>query len=268
MNLSLTEAERAHLAALGVAAGADGTLRATSGAAVDAGTAVALLSKASVSPSDFTRGPLLDGHAAASAGQWTIGAPGDGHVARTGPAGPPGPIGSGTADRGMSTDGDDGLVPGSDEDGEGVGPPDLAKMTPAAFRRHYLAAGHQSDSPANTGRRGMTAVPETASEAEPQGFTRGPLQAGHEADPPGNDPAGNNPHPGGTPAREVYGTAAGRYEANRGLDRTDHMLPSTSMRAGSEPQPARVAMPGDMRASSVPAAVQVAATKPAPGEMR
>jgi hypothetical protein len=227
-----------------------------------------LLGKAAPSPADFGRGYITEGHAAENAGQWIKGIPGQAPMARTGPAGPAGPLGSGTADRDM--DGDEGLgfVAGGDEDGEGVGPPDLAKMTPASFRRHYLAASHAAESPANTGRRGTTAVPETAREAEPQDFTRGPLQAGHAAVPPGNDPDGNNPNQPGTPAREVFGTAAGRYEMNRSADRTDHMMPSASMRAGAEPMPARVAMPADMRAASVPQAVQVQATKPAPGETR
>jgi hypothetical protein len=54
--------------------------------------------------------------------------------------------------------------------------------------------------------------------------------------------AGTISHPAATPAREVFGTAAGRYEMNRSLDRTDHMMPSASMRAGAEPVPLRVAM--------------------------
>jgi hypothetical protein len=213
MDLSLNEAEREHLAALGVVPGPDGALRGASGVLVSPGTAVALLSKAAISPRDFTRAPLRDGHAAAS--------------------------------------------------GDEV---DLAKMTPDAFRRHYLAAGHAAESPANTGARATTVIPETASHAEPQDFRRGPLQAGHEADPPGSDPAGNNPCPPGASAPEVYAAAERRWAANIAAAAAEHVTPSTMGPAA--PLPQRVMLPADMRAGSVPMAAQVHATRPAPGERR
>ena len=267
MNLSLTEAERVHLAALGVAAGSDGTLRSASGRPVDAGTAVVLLSKAAISPADFRRAPLLDGHAAHSAAQWTTGSPGQALMARPGPAGPAGAAGSGTADRDMGDDEGLDLVAGNDIDGSGVGPPDeVAKMTPAAFRRHYLAAGHSAESLANTGMRATTAVSDSAP-AEPQDFRRGWLQPGHQDADPANDPMGNNPHPGGTPGAVVYRTAAEQYGANQARLAAEHLMPSQHITA--EPAPSRpVMLPADMRASTVPVSVQAQATRPAPGEMR
>ena len=47
----------------------------------------------------------------------------------------------------MAGDDDDDLVPGGDEDGEGVGPPDaMAKgLVPSSFHRPFLAAGHQAN---------------------------------------------------------------------------------------------------------------------------
>jgi hypothetical protein len=270
--LSLSDGEREHLAAMGVTADSRGFLYSASGREVPAGVAVEMLSKAGISPSDFRRGPLTDGRAAHSAGQWTTGIPGSsGPMARTGPAGPPGPAGSGTGDRSMSggpagEDGDDDLVPGGDEDGEGVGPPDgMAKgMLPDRFMRPYLAAGHQADSPGTTGRRGTTAIPETASQVEPQDFDRGWIRPGHQEPPPDARPA-NNPQPPGSPGAGVYGAAAGVYQANQGQVRTEHLMPSQAVT--SMPAPSRPPMlPADMRASAVPQAVQVQATRPAPGE--
>jgi hypothetical protein len=269
--LSLSDGEREHLAGMGVTADSRGFLYSASGRRVDAGVALEMLSKGGVSPLDFRRGRLRDGHAAASAAQWTIGAPGQPPMARTGPAGPPGPVGSGTADRTMAAGEDDDLVPGGNEDGEGVGPPDggdLAKMTPEAFRRHALVGGHAAESPANTGRRGATAVP-ASDPAEPQDFRRGWLQPGHEDADPANDPVGNNPHPGGTPGAAVYRTAAGRYGDNQARVAGDHLMPSQHIR--SEPAACRpVALPADMRASAVPVPVQLQLqlTHPAPGETR
>jgi len=239
-----------------------------------------------ISPGEFQRPYLGEGHAAQSPSSWTAGIPdslgGDrGRVARTGPAGPAGPPGSGTGDRTMAVssrvgvqaredaeaapDGDDWL----DEHGTGIGTgedgPARKGMVPASFHRPYLAPGHQSDSPANTGLRGTTAVPETARDAEPQDFTRGWIRSGHQAEPPDDRPP-NNPHPAGTPGAAVYRSAAGAYEANQAGVRTEHVMPSQAAR--SEPAPARVVMPPDMRAASVPVAVQVAASRPAPGETR
>jgi hypothetical protein len=236
VDLSLNAAEREHLAALGVSPDAQGVLRSAGGREVSAATAVALLAKSAAA---------------------------QGRMARPGPAGPPGPVGSGTADRTMAADEDEDLVPGGDEDGEGVGPPDggdLSKgLVPSRFMRPYLSASHAADSPANTGMRGTTAVPETSRDIEPQDYRHGWLQPGHQDASPDDDPAGNNPH---------FGTAAGRYEMNSSLARTDHMMPSASMRAGAEPVPARAAMPADLRASSVPVSVQMQATAASPGEAR
>jgi hypothetical protein len=255
MDLSLNDAERAHLASLGVTVGTDGTMRSESGREVSAGTAVQLLSKAAISPADFQRGYLREGHAAENTGQWITGIPpyaspvsAEGPAARTGRAGPAGPVGSGTADRDM--------VPGDD----------LAKgMAPQRFMRPYLAGGHQVNSPAVTGMRGTTAVPDSH-HAEPQDYQRGWITPGHEQDSPDARP-GNNPHAVGTPGSEVYRSAAAVYEANQTQLRTEHVMPSQNIPAQTAAvRPA--AMPSDMRASDVPAALQVGATRPAPGEVR
>jgi hypothetical protein len=141
----------------------------------------------------------------------------------------------------------------------------------ASFRRHYLSAGHQSDSSANTGHYGVTPAQDVAGEpggrphvAMPRDFTRGPLRADQEAPSPDSDPGGNNPHPGGAPASAVYGTAAARYADNRAQERAEHLTPTEAIT--SQPLPERVMLPSSMNANAVPMAAQVHATKPAPGE--
>ncbi|HUY45615.1 MAG TPA: hypothetical protein VMV92_07795, partial [Streptosporangiaceae bacterium] len=245
-----------HLASLGVTEDPSGALRSAAGREVDAGTAVALLQKAVISPGEFQRPYLSEGHAAQSPSSWTAGIPdglgGDrGRVARTGPAGPAGEPGSGTADRDMTG--------GEDEAAK-------AGLVPQRFHRPYLAAGHEADSPANTGRRGTTVVPETARAAEPQDYQRGWIQPGHQDEPPDDDPGGNNPHEPGTPTADVLATAAGRLGRNSARSRTDRLTPAAWNIA--EPAPSRVALPQDMRASDVPVRVTLAATRPAPGETR
>ncbi len=255
MNLSLNDAEREHLSALGVGQAPDGTLRSASGREVSAATAVALLQKAAVSqqaergirPGDFRRGYLTEGHQAQHA-QGIGGVPS---------------VQQGALPR-PDLDDSDGAA-GDDIDGSGNdGPDDLAKMTPQAFRRHYLAAGHAAESPAITGRRGTTAVPETSHQAEPQHFGRGYLAEGHASPSPASDFAGNNPHAPGTPAAEVLATAAGNFGQIGARSRSQRLTPSGF--TVSEPAPARSVMPPGMRASAVPAHVTVAATRAAPGE--
>jgi len=253
MDLSLTDADRAHLASLGVTEDPSGALRSASGREVDAGTAVALLQKAAISPAGFQRGYISEGHAAESPASWTVGIPpglgGDrGRVARTGPAGPVGEPGSGTADRDMAG-----------------GPDEAAKagLVPQRYMRPYLTADHQADSPANTGHQNVVPMPEPHP-AEPQDFQRGWLSAGHQAEPPANDPGGNNPHEPGTPAADVLATGAGHAGLNAAHSRTERLTPAAWNIA--EPAPSRMALPQDMRASSVPMNVAVQATRAAPGE--
>lgn len=167
---------------------------------------------------------------------------------RTGPAGPAGPAGSGTADRDMA-------------DGE-----NLAKgLVPQRFHRPFLAAGHAAESPANTGMRATTPPP-SSHPAEPQDYTRGWIRPGHQAEPPASDPMGNNPHPPGTPASGVYATGAEHYAGNQDRSRSEHLMPSQAIT--SQPSPSRMALPQDMRASEVPHAISLAASRPAPGESR
>ena len=253
--LSLSDGERAHLAAMGVTADARGFLHSASGRPVNAGVAAVMLSKDAppehaehgIRPGSFQRPYLREGHQAERA-QGLGGVP----FVQQGslPRPDPGP--------------DD--VAGTDVDGSGVGPPDeMAKMTPEAFQRHYLVNGHAAESPANTGRRGTTAVP-ASDPAEPAGFDRGWIRPGHQEPPPDARPA-NNPLPPGSPGADAYRAAAGVYQANQGQARTEHVMPSGAITA--TPAACRpVTLPSDMRASAVPVARAVAATKPAPGEMR
>ena len=264
MDLSLTAAETEHLGALGVTVGADGTMRSASGNEVGPATAVALLAKSAVSPADFRRPYLRQGHAAENAGQWTVGIPGSAQsrTARPGPAGPPGPAGSGTADRSMdgssagAGDEDDDMVAGRDVDGSGAGAPaEMAKMVPGQFHRPFLSAGHAAESPAVTGRRATTPVP-SADPVEHRDFTRGCLTAGHASPPPDDQPA-DNPH---------YEGAVRVYAANRAAERGEHIMFSQAVT--SMPANGRLALPQDMHASLVPHQISVSASKPAPGEQR
>jgi hypothetical protein len=242
-----------------------GFLRSASGREVSAGTAVSLLKDGDadhpIGPSGFRRGPLTEGHQALStAPAGIVDGPAQARVARTGPAGPVGPAGSGTADRSMAdAEDDDGtrLVPGDDDDDSGVGLPDgeMAKgLVPQQFMRGYLAAGHQANSPAVTGRQGTTAIP-SSDPIEHRDFTGGYLTAGHADPSPDDAPGANNPH---------YRVAAERYNANQQQVRAEHVVPSESI--VSQPSASRVALPQDMMASAVPQAVQVMATRPSPGE--
>ena len=191
---------------------------------------------------------LREGRAAAKPGSATEGLPADVHEAAHGGPVPHEPPRVFTS-----------------EDGVVVGVTAKAGLVPSRFHRPYLAAGHQADSPANTGRRGVTVIPETAA-AEPQDYTRGWIRPGHQAEPPADDPGGNNPHPPGSLARTVHDTAAGRYEANQQQARTEHVMPSQAITAS--PSVSRVALPQDKRASAVPASLTVSATRAAPGESR
>ena len=263
--LSLSDGETAHLAAMGVTADSRGFLHSASGRPVDAGVAVEMLSKDAppqhaehgIHPGRFQRPYLREGHQAERA-QGLGGVPFAQQGSRPRPDQGPG----------------ENDVAGFDIDGSSDGGPDgMAKgLVPDRFMRPYLTAGHAANSPGATGHYGVSPAPHMdgvpggdAHVAEPQAFTRGPLQAGHEDDAPQNDPGGNSPHPGGTPAGEVYRTAAGQYGANQRQARTEHVMPSQAI--VSTPATSRPPMlPADMRASAVPHAVQVMATKPAPGE--
>ena len=135
-------------------------------------------------------------------------------------------------------------------------PGDVAKgMVPSHFMRPFLSAGHAADSPANTGMRATTAVPD-APQIEDRDFTRGYLTGGHAAPSPDDMPA-DNPH---------YDGAAKVYAANQMQVQMEHVAPSTD--CTSVPVSSRVPMPQDLHASSVPHALSVAASKPSPGEMR
>jgi hypothetical protein len=272
VDLTLNEAQRAHLAALGIEPDAQGDLRAADGRPVSAAAAVTL-AKAAVSPADFRRGYLREGHAAENAAQWTTGVPGQlaqGAAARTGPAGPGGPAGSGTPDGSMAGGSGDEVDPdmaGTGDDAAGMAKEGLLANS---LHRHYLTAGHASDSPANGPQRvipapHMDGTPGGAAHvAGPRQFGRGPLTAGHQADPPASDHMGNNGQPPGTPAHEVYAAAERQWAQNVAAARASHVTPSTMGPAA--PLPQRVMLPADMRAGSVPMAAQVHATRPAPGE--
>ena len=137
-------------------------------------------------------------------------------------------------------------------------PGDVAKaMLPGYFMRGYLGAGHAAESPANTGRRGTTAVPD-APQIEGRDFTRGYLGAGHAAASPDDMPA-DNPH---------YAAAAAVYEANQRAVMAEHVVPSTAITAQHAAPVRAVSMPQDMNAANVPMSISVQASKPAPGEQR
>ena len=139
-------------------------------------------------------------------------------------------------------------------------------MLPDRFMRAYLTAGHQADSPAVTGRRETAPMPEAAP-AMPERFRRDWIVPRHEAEPPDDRPEGNNPHPAGTSGAQVYAAGAARYTANRAAERMEHVMPSQAITATTAPV-GQAALPSDMRAASVPHATVVAASRPAPGEMR
>jgi hypothetical protein len=245
-----------------------GFLRSASGREVSAGVAVSLLKDAAhpIGPSGFRRGPLTEGHQALSpAPAGIVGGPAQGRAARTGPAGPVGHPGSGTADRSMGADEDDDLVPGSDEDGEGVGPSGVAVkgLVPTQFHRPYLSAGHAASSPAVTGERSTTPVP-ASDPVEPQDYGRGWIYAAHQVPSPG-DGGDNNPNPPGSAAEAVYASGAHAYGENQRMARAEHVMPSGSV--VSSPAASRMAVPSDMRASDVPVHVAMQATRPSPGEV-
>ena len=69
------------------------------------------------------------------------------------------------------------------------------------------------------------------------------------------------------PADNPHYEAASRvYGANQAQCRSEHVMESQAV--ASTPAPGRLALPQDMRASSVPAAVQMQATRLSPGETR
>ena len=231
VRLSLSDAERDHLASLGVVADEHGFLRSASGREIPAGVAASMLTahpQGSIQPGDFQRGYLRDGHQAEHA-QGIGGVPSTAQGAGSRPAA---------------------------EVGKGV--------TPGQFQRPYLAPGHQADSPAVPGHQSTEPMPE-ANPAEPGAFRRGPLRSGHESPSPGDSPA-NNPHSGGTPAAAVYASASAAYDAGQSRVAAEHLMPSTALTA--RPAPAQWAPPADLGASSVPVPVTPAATRPAPGERR
>ena len=135
-------------------------------------------------------------------------------------------------------------------------------LVPASYHRPYLSAGHQSDSPANTGMRATVPVPESHP-AEPQDFHRSWIRPGHEAPSPG-DGAPNNPNMPGASAAAVYAAGERAYQQNQQMARTEHVMPSAAL--VSAPAPSRMAVPADMRASAVPVHVAMQATRPSPGE--
>jgi hypothetical protein len=229
-----------------------------------------------INPQDFTRPPLREGHAAASAADWTDGIP-DRPVpigradaaARTGPAGPRGEPGSGTADRDMAGGDLQGWGGTGDQVDPDFGDGDVGVlkggMVPSRFHRPYLSGGHQAQSPAVTGRQSVVPAPQMdempgnpAHVNEPADFDRGYLTAGH-ADPSPANMAQVSPH---------YTAAAAQYEANRAKERSQHLLPSTCITTPEPSSHGPLQMPADMRASEVPHTVVVQASRAAPGERR
>lgn len=130
------------------------------------------------------------------------------------------------------------------------------------FHRRYLARDHQADSPANTGHANTPHIPGSRP-AEPQDARRGYLTAGHAAPSPGDRPP-DNPHPAGTPGRDVYGTAAASYNANRAQARADQPMPTGGI--SSQPATAQWVPPASLGATEVPHPAVVTASRPAPGE--
>ena len=237
------DAESTELARLGVTRDPDRTWRTRGGRAVDEATVAPALAKG-ISPEQFQRPYLREGHAAGGPLDWLHGYP-EGPAARPGPAGPAEGIGSGTADRSMTT-------------------ADAAKgsVMPGRFQRGYLTGGHEANSPAVTGHQAVVPMP-MSDPAEPSQFARGALCAEHERVSPG-DAGPSNPVPPGSPGSVLYGNAAAGYNHNREQHSADHSA-MTGMIA-SRPAMQSYAPPADMRAASVPQHMTLGASKPAPGE--
>jgi len=258
VGLSLTSAQREHLASMGVSVTANG-LRSASGAPVSVGLAVAMLAKGpgpsheGVRAGDFQRGYLTAGHQAQHA-QGIGGAP---FLAQGAGARPDASDGLSRSDvEDVPASG-----PGADEDESG----DAVKAVvpdPGDFRRRYLTRDHQASSPAITGTPNASHIP-GRHPAEPQDFGRGYLMAGHAAPSPGDRPA-NNPHAPGSPAAQVYESGAAAYGQNQARARADQVAQTGGIT--SRPAPAMWSPPSALGVDSVPHAIAAGAVRVAPGE--
>jgi hypothetical protein len=130
---------------------------------------------------------------------------------------------------------------------------------PGSLGRGPLTAGHQA-----VAAQGLTNIPK-ASPAEPADFTREYLRNGHQKPSP-DDHGPNNPVAPGSDGSALYAAASAAYGANRDKGMKDHLMPTGC--AESQPAPPQWRPPADLGAGHVPAPITIAATKPAPGEMR
>lgn len=260
VRLSLSPAEREHLAAQGVVADERGVLRTASGAEVAPGIAAAVLAKSAVAgypdvtvtpgrvpdPARFDRPYLREGHAAENATAWTVNVP---------PRGAVGVIereGAESVDVGKKARGKrarreqrEARRAKSGREAEqaafDAGPrthtETVKAIDPGEFQRGFLAYGHHAQSSAVTGIRAAASLPPSnAGVLEPQHVDRAWLQQGHQEPSPG-DQGDNNPVPPGGPGWAVYAAGEAAYRDNQAAVATHHVQQSAAI--SSEPAVAR-----------------------------